>query len=124
MNYDSIELIETTQASFDCCDLENLMGERSLDVMINNKDVVLKDWMLPNLVCESIITWRGKAGESFSPGKLDYTLYTPETLKPRNGFLLNSELLNQGELNRLKLNASDSKVSDHLLMTLDFQLLY
>lgn len=103
----------------------NLVGSRTpLDVMINNKGVALKDWMLPNLAGESIITWRGKAGESFSPGKLDYTLYTPETLKPKNGFVLNSELLNNVELNRLKLNAADSKVSDHLLMALDFQLLY
>ncbi len=103
----------------------NLVGSRTpLDSMINNKDAILKDWMLPNLAGESVITWRGGPKASFAPGKLDYLLYTPETLKPRNGFLLNSELLDQGELNRLKLNAADSKVSDHLLMAFDFQLLY
>ena len=39
-------------------------------------------------------------------------------------FLHDSQLLNQAALNRLKLNAADSKVSDHLLMAFDFQLLY
>ena len=33
LNYDSIELIETTQASFDYSELENLMGERSRDAL-------------------------------------------------------------------------------------------
>ncbi len=103
----------------------NLVGSRTpLDSMINNKDTILKDWMLPNLAGESIITWRGGPKASFAPGKLDYLLYTPETLKPENGFLLDSQLLNQAALNRLKLNAADSKASDHLLMAFDFQLLY
>jgi hypothetical protein len=31
LNYDSIELMETTQASFDYYELENPMGERSKD---------------------------------------------------------------------------------------------
>lgn len=103
----------------------NLVGSRTpLDKMIDNQDVILKNWMLPNLVGESIITWRGKTRESFSPGKLDYLLYSSETLKPKNGFLLNSKLLDRTELNRLELNVLDSEVSDHLLMAFDFHFLY
>ena len=94
----------------------NLVGSRTpLDSMLNNKDAILKDWMLPNLAGESVITWRGGPKASFAPGKLDYLLYTPETLKPENGFLLDSQLLNQAALNRLKLNAADSKAGELFL---------
>ena len=34
LNFDNIELIETTQASLDCSDLENPMGERSKDALM------------------------------------------------------------------------------------------
>jgi hypothetical protein len=33
LNYDSIELMETTQASFDYYELENPMGERRKDAL-------------------------------------------------------------------------------------------
>ncbi len=38
----SIELMETTQASFYCSDLENLMGERSKDALRLDFDRKLK----------------------------------------------------------------------------------
>jgi endonuclease/exonuclease/phosphatase family metal-dependent hydrolase len=100
----------------------NLVGSRTpLDMIIDKKDYGLKDWLIPNLIGESIVTWRGGPRASFSPGKLDYIVFSTRTLIPKNGFLLNSELLNQKELNQLKMEADDSKLSDHLLITVDFQ---
>jgi endonuclease/exonuclease/phosphatase family metal-dependent hydrolase len=100
----------------------NLVGSRTpLDLIIDKKDYGLKDWLIPNLIGESIITWRGGSRSSFSPGKLDYVVYGVRTLIPRNGFILNSELLNRTERKQLSLDVADSKLSDHLLMTVDFQ---
>jgi endonuclease/exonuclease/phosphatase family metal-dependent hydrolase len=100
----------------------NLVGSRKpLDMIIEKKVYGLKDWLIPNLIGESIVTWRGGARASFSPGKLDYIVYSTRTLISKNGFLLNSELLNRTERRQLKLDAADSKLSDHLLITVDFQ---
>jgi hypothetical protein len=100
----------------------NLVGSRTpLDVIINEKDYGLKDWLIPNLIGESVVTWRGGSRSSFSPGKLDYVVYSAGTLIPGNGFILNSELLNRTELRQLSLDATDSSLSDHLLMTVDFR---
>ena len=100
----------------------NLVGSRTpLDMIIDKKVYGLKDWLIPNLIGESVVTWRGGPRASFSPGKLDYIVYSTRTLIPKNGFLTNSELLNRTELRQLKLDAADSKISDHLLITVDFQ---
>jgi len=100
----------------------NLVGSRTpLDLIIDKKVYGLKDWLIPNLIGESVITWRGSSRTSFSPGKLDYIVYSARTLVPKNGFILNSELLNRTELKQLKLDVADSKLSDHLLITVDFQ---
>jgi len=100
----------------------NLVGSRTpLDTILENKGYGLKDWLLPNLIGESVITWRGGSRASFSPGKLDYVVYSSKTLIPRNGFILDSGLLNRRERKQLKLDAGDSKLSDHLLITVDFQ---
>ncbi len=100
----------------------NLVGSRTpLDVIIDKKAYGLKDWLIPNLIGESIVTWRGGSRASFSPGKLDYVVYSSGTLAPENGFILNSDLLNGTERRQMSLDATDSAVSDHLLMTVDFQ---
>lgn len=100
----------------------NLVGSRTpLDSIIDKKVYGLKDWLIPNLIGESVVTWRGGSRASFSPGKLDYVIYSAKTLIPKNGFILNSELLNRTELKRLNLDVADSKLSDHLLITVDFQ---
>ena len=100
----------------------NLVGSRTpLDLIVNKKIYGLKYWLIPNLIGESVVTWRGGTDDPFSPGKLDYVIYSTRTLMPENGFILDSELLNTGELTQLKLEITDSKLSDHLLMTVDFQ---
>ncbi len=50
LNFDSIELIETIQASFDCSDLENPMGERSKDALRLDFDRKLK-WEMSDRSC-------------------------------------------------------------------------
>jgi len=95
--------------------------ELVLDMIIEKKVYGLKDWLIPNLIGESVVTWRGGPHASFSAGKLDYIVYNTRTLIPKNGFILNSELLNRTERKQLSLDAADSKLSDHLLMTVDFQ---
>ncbi len=90
-------------------------------MIIEKKLYGLKDWLIPNLIGESVVTWRGGPRASFSPGKLDYIVYSTRTLIPKNGFLTNSELLNRTERWQLKLDAADSTLSDHLLITVDFQ---
>ena len=104
----------------------NLVGSRKpLDIMLDNKNDKLENWMVPNLIGESIITWSGaKPNASFTSGKLDYIVYSPESLLPKNGFLLDSSLLNQTELKQFKLNTDDSKATDHILIITDYQFLY
>jgi endonuclease/exonuclease/phosphatase family metal-dependent hydrolase len=100
----------------------NLVGSRTpLDLIVDKKVHGLKDWLIPNLIGESVVTWRGGPRESFSPGKLDYVVYSATTLTPGNGFILNSELLNRMERKQLNLDIADSSLSDHLLITVDFQ---
>ncbi|MHC4484457.1 MAG: endonuclease/exonuclease/phosphatase family protein [Planctomycetota bacterium] len=100
----------------------NLVGSRTpLDLIIDKKVYGLKDWLIPNLIGESVVTWREGSRASFSPGKLDYVIYSAKTLIPKNGFILNSELLNRTELKQLNLDVADSKLSDHLSITVDFQ---
>ncbi len=100
----------------------NLVGSRTpLDRIIGEKNHGLKDWLVPNLIGESVVTWRGGPRSSFAPGKLDYMVYSTKTLVPKNGFMLDSKLLNQTERQQLKLDAADSSLSDHLLIAVDFQ---
>jgi endonuclease/exonuclease/phosphatase family metal-dependent hydrolase len=100
----------------------NLVGSRKpLDLILDKKAYDLKDWLIPNLIGESVFTWRGGSRSAFAPGKLDYVVYSAQTLIPKNGFILNSELLNKAERRQLKLDPTDSALSDHLLMTIDFQ---
>jgi hypothetical protein len=100
----------------------NLVGSRKpLDMIIDKKVYGLNDWLVTNLIGESVVTWRGGTRASFSPGKLDYIVNSTWTLKRKNGFILNSELLNKTELRKLKLDVDDSKLSDHLLIAVDFQ---
>ncbi len=100
----------------------NLVGSRTpVDLLAIEEISGLANWILPHLVGESIVTWRGALRSSFSPGKLDYCLYSPDSLTPKNGYVLNADLLSQTELNQLALEQDDSAASDHLLMVVDFQ---
>lgn len=48
----------------------NLVGSRTpLDLMTDKKDDGIKDWLVPNLIGESVVTWRGGLKETFAPGQ-------------------------------------------------------
>ncbi len=100
----------------------NLVGSRTpVDLLATEAISGLENWTLPHLAGDSVVTWRGGVWSSFSPGKLDYSLHSSATLIRKNGFVLNSELLSQTELDKLKLERTDSHASDHLLMVTDYQ---
>ncbi len=68
-------------------------------------------------------TWPGR-GEDFSPGRLDYVVYTDFVLEGASTFALNTRRMPSSELQRLGLNATDTIVaSDHLPMVTDFSAL-
>lgn len=70
----------------------------------------------------SNVTWIGR-GESFSPGKLDYILYSDSNLELHHRFVLNTSRLTDDELARYGLHADDTQVaSDHLPVVADFSL--
>jgi endonuclease/exonuclease/phosphatase family metal-dependent hydrolase len=68
-------------------------------------------------------TWSDTTS-SFTPGRLDWMLYSPETLKPVNSFVLDTSDLDTTTLNNSNLNAEDTaKLSDHLPLVADFELI-
>jgi endonuclease/exonuclease/phosphatase family metal-dependent hydrolase len=66
------------------------------------------------------ITWYSE-NESFSPGRLDYILYTGSVMKKTNSFVLFTASLSQDQLIDLDLNIGDATfASDHLPVVADF----
>lgn len=98
----------------------NLVGSRTpLDMLTNPSGPDLRWIMPPNLIGESVATWRG-ASSNFAPGVLDLVVYDDSVISHRNHFLVDTSLLNASELAALNLQAADSGASDHLLMIVDF----
>ncbi len=67
-----------------------------------------------------VFTWRD-ARSSFSPGKLDYIVYSDSVLELRNAFALETTGLTTDDLARYGLEAEDTlDASDHLPVVADF----
>ena len=67
-------------------------------------------------------TWRNPGGE-FSPGKLDYILYSDSVLQRKNRFVLDTTRLSPENLDRYGLQGEDTDIaSDHLPVVADFTL--
>ena len=67
-----------------------------------------------------VYTWRD-ARSSFSPGKLDYIVYSDSVLELRNAFSLETTLLSTEDLKRYGLRPMDTlDASDHLPVVADF----
>ncbi len=75
---------------------------------------------ISNLIGSDVVTWSAPDGLDFWPGVLDVLMYTRGSTFLRNSFLLDSTLLNAGELAALGLQANDSLASDHRLLVMDF----
>ncbi|MCK4578805.1 MAG: T9SS type A sorting domain-containing protein, partial [Candidatus Marinimicrobia bacterium] len=68
-------------------------------------------------------TWRSD-GSWFSPGKLDYIIYTDSRLKVDNHYVLNTLAIPSDELAALDLDSLDThSASDHLPRVVDFSLI-
>ncbi|MFH1689204.1 MAG: endonuclease/exonuclease/phosphatase family protein [Candidatus Eisenbacteria bacterium] len=67
-----------------------------------------------------VFTWRD-ARSSFSPGKLDYIVYSDSVLELRRAFALETSGLTEEDLERYGLRAEDTlDASDHLPVVADF----
>ena len=67
-------------------------------------------------------TWYDE-GSSFSPGRLDYIVYSNSVMELKNGYVLFTEALPQDSLNKYNLVQSDvTNASDHLPVISDFKL--
>ncbi len=55
----------------------------------------------------------------FSPGRLDWLVYSDSTLRAAGAFALETERLSDDELRRVGLRRDDSRVSDHLAVVVD-----
>lgn len=68
------------------------------------------------------MTWYNE-GSSFSPGRLDYIVYSGSVINLENSYTLFTPALSQADLNTYNLQADDVvRASDHLPLVADFQL--
>ncbi len=99
----------------------NLVGsDVPLRVVREAVDPSLVRWSLRHLASTDEYTFYDLPG-SFTPSVLDIVVHSPN-LKRRNGFILDSTTLPDETLAELKLERSDSRASDHLLIVADFTL--
>ncbi len=77
---------------------------------------------LPRLRDRSLVTWRAtRAGDPFSPGRLDYVLYRDSVLQVERAFVFDVADLSPEALRLLGVRASDTLESDHLPLVVDFR---
>ena len=69
-----------------------------------------------------LATWRStREGDPFSPGRLDYVLYRESALEVERAFVFDAADLSPEALRGLGLRGSDTLVSDHLPLVVDFR---
>lgn len=66
----------------------------------------------------AMYTWYDP-GNAFTPGRLDYLLYSDAVAEAVNSFVLDTGVMSEAALARLGLDASDTASSDHLPVVLD-----
>lgn len=64
------------------------------------------------------VTWREWTTE-FSPGRLDYFLYSPSSVRPVHSFVFDTSVLADESLARMGLDRADGQQSDHLPVVVD-----
>lgn len=67
---------------------------------------------------QAMYTWYDP-GNTYTPGRLDFLLYSDATSEAINMFVLDTSLLSEAALARLGLDATDTGASDHLPVVLD-----
>tara|TARA_B100001059_G_scaffold10879_1_gene8854 strand:- start:13606 stop:14973 length:1368 start_codon:yes stop_codon:yes gene_type:complete len=106
----------------------NLVGTRAPLTILSNRragfgeadestDLVVADPM--HVDGTSNATW-SDSQSSFTPGRLDYLLYSPATLTATNAFILDTARIDPADLLRRSIAAKDtSDISDHAPLVLD-----
>lgn len=100
----------------------NLVGSRPpLDTIGKAVDLDSSDLLVASpmqLGDQVLYTWYDP-GSAFTPGRLDYLLYSDGVAEAVNTFVLDSRKLNEAALARLGLDATDTSGSDHLPVVID-----
>lgn len=99
----------------------NLVGsDIPLDIVREAVDPEMARWPLRHLASTDEYTFFDVNG-SFTPSTLDLVLHSPN-MKRRNGFVLDTMTLPDETLQLLKLERTDSRASDHMIVVADFTL--
>lgn len=100
----------------------NLVGSRPpLDLVRQGLDVDGTDLAIADAqtLGDSLVeTWSEEENE-FSPGRLDYMVYSDASASVKNAFVFNARRLSAAALARLGLDAEDSAASDHMPVVVD-----
>lgn len=101
----------------------NLVGSRPpLEVLATGLDADGSELSMANakvLGDNTLSTWYNKA-ESFTPGRLDYVLFSDSSLMVADSFVLDTRRLSDAALMGIGLDVSDSDASDHMPVVVDF----
>jgi endonuclease/exonuclease/phosphatase family metal-dependent hydrolase len=100
----------------------NLVGSRPpLDVLRNGLDTDGSDLEIADarvLGDAAYVTWR-EDGNAFTPGRLDYAVYSGSVLRQARAFVLDARVLSDRALETAGLDATDTDASDHLPLIID-----
>lgn len=100
----------------------NLVGSRPpLDVLRNGLDADGSDLAIADardLGDSAYITWR-EDGNAFTPGRLDWAVYSDSAVRTARCFVLDARLLSDRALEVNGLDRSDADASDHLPLVVD-----
>lgn len=101
----------------------NLVGTRPpLDLVRQNIDADGSDMAIADaqvLGHDLVETWSEDSNE-FSPGRLDYMVYSDASVTAKNAFVFNTRRMSAAALAKLGLDAEDSASSDHMPVVVDF----
>lgn len=102
----------------------NLVGSRPpLDLMRASLDTDGSDLSVVDAAVigdAALYTWRNDA-ETFTPGRLDWIVYSDASVKAANAFSLDTRRLADDALARMGLTRTDSAASDHLPVVVDLR---
>ncbi len=100
----------------------NLVGSRPpLDVLRNGLDADGSDLEIADarvLGDAAYTTWR-EDGNIFTPGRLDYAVYSGSAVRQARAFVLDARVLSDRALDIAGLDPTDTDASDHLPMVID-----
>jgi endonuclease/exonuclease/phosphatase family metal-dependent hydrolase len=100
----------------------NLVGSRPpLEAIAQGADLDGSELLVAEpmrLGDHAMYTWYD-AGNAYTPGRLDYLLYSDAVAEAVNSFVLDTSVMSEAALARLGLDAGDTASSDHLPVVLD-----